>query len=92
MSGRYTTGIDNGAFQLHEKEEPPGGRKRSLAQLTREVLPRMENYRHSRRAAKRPSLGELHGGEEQLKVRSLQVLIAIKRFQLEFTNANKIYQ
>ncbi|CAH2267293.1 jg14760 [Pararge aegeria aegeria] len=36
-------------------------RKRSLAQLTREALPRMENYRNSRRALKRPSLGELHG-------------------------------
>lgn len=36
-------------------------RKRSLAQLTREALPRMENYRNSRRALKRPSLGEIHG-------------------------------
>lgn len=36
-------------------------RKRSLAQLTREALPRMENYRSSKRAFKRPSLGELHG-------------------------------
>lgn len=36
-------------------------RKRSLAQLTREALPRMENYRNSKRALKRPSLGELHG-------------------------------
>lgn len=38
-----------------------GKRKRSLAQLTREALPRMENYRNSKRALKRPSLGELHG-------------------------------
>lgn len=36
-------------------------RKRSLAQLTREALPRLENYRNSKRALKRPSLGELHG-------------------------------
>ncbi|XP_037292451.1 bumetanide-sensitive sodium-(potassium)-chloride cotransporter [Manduca sexta] len=36
-------------------------RRRSLAQLTREALPRMENYRNSKRALKRPSLGELHG-------------------------------
>ncbi|XP_050685671.1 bumetanide-sensitive sodium-(potassium)-chloride cotransporter isoform X2 [Leptidea sinapis] len=45
-------------------------RKRSLAQLTREALPRMENYRNSKRALKRPSLGELHGDhliEEDIK-------------------------
>ncbi|PZC84037.1 bumetanide-sensitive sodium-(potassium)-chloride cotransporter isoform X1 [Helicoverpa armigera] len=36
-------------------------RKRSLAQLTREALPRLDNYRNSKRALKRPSLGELHG-------------------------------
>ncbi|XP_077285790.1 sodium potassium chloride cotransporter [Arctopsyche grandis] len=38
-----------------------GNRKRSLAQLTREALPRLDNYRISKRALKRPSLGELHG-------------------------------
>lgn len=42
-------------------------RKKSLVQLTREALPRLENYRNSRRAAKRPSLGELHGGEDHVK-------------------------
>lgn len=51
---------------LHEH---PGKRRRSLAQLTREALPRLENYRNSRRALKRPSLGELHGGEDGIKVR-----------------------
>lgn len=48
--------------------ENPGKRRRSLAQLTREALPRLENYRNSRRALKRPSLGELHGGEDGIKV------------------------
>lgn len=49
-------------------ENNPGRRRRSLAQLTREALPRLENYRNSRRALKRPSLGELHGGEDGIKV------------------------
>lgn len=44
--------------------DPAGKRRRSLAQFTREALPRLENYRNSKRALKRPSLGELHGGEE----------------------------
>lgn len=43
-------------------------RKKSLVQLTREALPRLENYRNSKRAVKRPSLGELHGGEDSVKV------------------------
>lgn len=43
-------------------------RKKSLVQITKEVLPRLENYRNSRRAVKRPSLGELHGTEEYVNV------------------------
>jgi hypothetical protein len=43
-------------------------RKFSLAQLTREALPRLDNYRISKRALKRPSLGELHGDPEQKAV------------------------
>ncbi|KAJ8946616.1 hypothetical protein NQ318_007219 [Aromia moschata] len=42
-------------------------RKKSIVQLTREALPRLENYRNSRRAVKRPSLGELHGGDDNVK-------------------------
>lgn len=38
-------------------------RKKSLMQLTKEALPRLENYRNSRKAVKRPSLGQLHGEE-----------------------------
>lgn len=44
--------------------DPQGKRRKSLAQFTREALPRLENYRNSKRQMKRPSLGELHGGEE----------------------------
>ncbi|XP_045483258.1 bumetanide-sensitive sodium-(potassium)-chloride cotransporter isoform X2 [Harmonia axyridis] len=43
-------------------------RKKSLVQMTREALPRLENYRNSRRAIKRPSLGELHGGDDFVKI------------------------
>lgn len=53
-------------------------RRRSLAQLTREALPRLENYRNSRRALKRPSIGELlHGSEkvQEVRILSLQKLI-----------------
>ncbi|KAK9703967.1 hypothetical protein QE152_g28993 [Popillia japonica] len=49
-------------------DDPPiQKRKRSLVQMTKEALPRLENYRNSRRALKRPSLGELHGGEDTNK-------------------------
>ncbi|CAG9836957.1 unnamed protein product [Diabrotica balteata] len=72
-------GIENTGFQLQESgEHIKNGhpvvnqnnslqvpkRKKSLVQLTREALPRLENYRNSRKAVKRPSLGELHEGEE----------------------------
>lgn len=46
-------------------------RRRSLAQMTREALPRLDFYRNSRRALRRPSLGELHGEEIQNKVTNL---------------------
>ncbi|XP_057662624.1 bumetanide-sensitive sodium-(potassium)-chloride cotransporter isoform X1 [Diorhabda carinulata] len=80
MEGRFTIGergIDNTGFQLQEKGDfvknghpvinqtaQVPNRKKSLVQLTREVLPRLENYRNSRKACKRPSLSELHEGEE----------------------------
>uniref|UniRef100_A0A1A9X1V7 Bumetanide-sensitive sodium-(Potassium)-chloride cotransporter n=1 Tax=Glossina brevipalpis TaxID=37001 RepID=A0A1A9X1V7_9MUSC len=35
-------------------------RKYSLAQLTQEALPRLDNYRISKRNLKRPSIGQLH--------------------------------
>lgn len=57
---------------LHEN---PGRRRRSLVQLTREALPRLENYRHSKRALKRPSLGELHEGNDFIKVGKLFVAV-----------------
>lgn len=56
-------------------DNPPPKRKRSLVQLTREALPRLENYRNSKRALKRPSLGELHGGEETIKVNNFRIIL-----------------
>lgn len=41
----------------------------SLAQLTREALPRLDHYRNCIQATKRPSLGELHGDISEEKVR-----------------------
>ncbi|KAK5649405.1 hypothetical protein RI129_000434 [Pyrocoelia pectoralis] len=64
--------------------ENPAKRKRSLAQLTREALPRLENYRNSKRALKRPSLGELlHGREENAKEASAGPENADEKIQLE---------
>jgi len=42
-------------------------RKSSLGQLTREALPRLDHFRISGRAFKRPSLGELYGDPTQKK-------------------------
>lgn len=50
-------------------------RRKSIVQLTREALPRLENYRNSKRAAKRPSLGELHGGDDNIKKVSFFFLV-----------------
>lgn len=59
---RQSVDVERGIAQSETWLHDSGWRrKRSLAQLTREALPRMENYRHSKRAFKRPSLGELHG-------------------------------
>lgn len=56
----------------HQSSGPQNGqipkRKKSLMQLTKEALPRLENYRNSRKAVKRPSLGQLHGGEDVIAV------------------------
>lgn len=45
--------------QLYTPE--PQERKISLVHLTREALPRLDNYRNCKSAIKRPSIGELHG-------------------------------
>lgn len=59
---RGTNGnLETGTITSPLDVEYVGNRKRSLAQLTREALPRLDNYRISKRALKRPSLGELHG-------------------------------
>jgi hypothetical protein len=43
--------------------------RNSLAQLTREALPRLEHYRNCTEAIKRPSLGEVYGEPSEGKVR-----------------------
>ncbi|XP_063227060.1 bumetanide-sensitive sodium-(potassium)-chloride cotransporter [Bacillus rossius redtenbacheri] len=43
------------------------GRKISLAQLTMEALPRLDNYKNTVQATKRPSMGHLHGEEYDVK-------------------------
>ena len=47
--------------QLYTPEPEPQERKISLVHLTREALPRLDNYRNCKSAIKRPSIGELHG-------------------------------
>lgn len=47
---------------------PNGDRKKSFVHHTMEALPRVDNYRNDIQALKRPSLGELHGEEKELKV------------------------
>lgn len=67
MNNRLKVSNDTDAYSVASTtclHDPQGKRRRSLAQFTREALPRLENYRNSKRALKRPSLGELHGGEE----------------------------
>lgn len=43
-------------------------RKRSFQHHTLEALPRVDNYRNDFEGLKRPSLGELHGEEKDLRV------------------------
>jgi hypothetical protein len=47
----------------------PKSHRNSLAQLTREALPRLDHYRNCIQAIKRPSLGELYGDASEVKVR-----------------------
>lgn len=83
-SENSVVGVENSAFTSDENsaEKPSNGnipvtntsylqvpkRKKSIVQWTREALPRLENYRNSKKAVKRPSLGELHGGDDGNKV------------------------
>lgn len=64
-SKHYMRNSQQNAYQ-HNGQVPK--RKKSLMQLTKEALPRLENYRNSKKAVKRPSLGQLHGGEEVIAV------------------------
>nr|CAD7437439.1 unnamed protein product [Timema bartmani] len=62
-----TTGASSGELYNSNSTtclyDPTGVRKISLAQLTLEALPRLDNYKNCENATKRPSLGELHGEE-----------------------------
>lgn len=69
------------APNLYEPNHGHQRRKKSLVQLTREALPRLENYRNSRRAAKRPSIGELHGGEDNHGVKVCNTQFCVKAVQ-----------
>jgi hypothetical protein len=51
----------------------------SLAHLTREALPRLDHYRNSLRAIKRPSLGELHGESSEEKVSPLYITTQVNK-------------
>lgn len=82
---------ENGGFMLQENGSLSGNgtfkhrasvensidkrRRKSIVQITKEVLPRLENYRNSRRAVKRPSLGELHGPDDYNKVTKMLINI-----------------
>ncbi|XP_017467653.1 PREDICTED: bumetanide-sensitive sodium-(potassium)-chloride cotransporter [Rhagoletis zephyria] len=55
---------------LRKNSRQEDDRKYSLAQLTTEALPRLDNYRISKRNMKRPSIGELHG---ELQEQSIQM-------------------
>nr|XP_014091112.1 bumetanide-sensitive sodium-(potassium)-chloride cotransporter [Bactrocera oleae] len=55
---------------LRKNSRQEDERKFSLAQLTTEALPRLDNYRISKRNMKRPSIGELHG---ELQEQSIQM-------------------
>ncbi|KAK6631514.1 hypothetical protein RUM44_006041 [Polyplax serrata] len=48
-----------------------GDRKRSFQHHTLEALPRLDNYRNDFDGLKRPSLGELHGEEKDMKLDNL---------------------
>ncbi|KAG5681038.1 hypothetical protein PVAND_010504 [Polypedilum vanderplanki] len=49
----------------HTSIDIGNGRKLSLAQLTRDKLPRLDHFRLSKRLFKRPSVGELYGDAQQ---------------------------
>lgn len=63
-----TSEVSSSTSKLYDIKKKAEKRKKSLAQYYREAFPRLENYRISKRASKRPSLGQLHGGDEASKV------------------------
>jgi hypothetical protein len=61
--------LDHGNVTYPVVSSDPKIRRNSLAQLTREALPRLDHYRNCIQATKRPSLGELYGEPSEVKVR-----------------------
>jgi hypothetical protein len=60
VQGHITYPVVNSDPKIH---------RNSLAQLTREALPRLDHYRNCVEATRRPSLGELYGDPSGAKVR-----------------------
>lgn len=67
-SSPSTVCVENAENSLKEINSSP---------ITTEALPRLENYRTSRRTAKRPSLGELHGQNDNTKVNNFHFLFLL---------------
>ncbi|PNF24775.1 Bumetanide-sensitive sodium-(potassium)-chloride cotransporter [Cryptotermes secundus] len=59
--------LDQGNVTYPVVSSDPKIRRNSLAQLTREALPRVDHYRNCIEATKRPSLGELYGEPSGVK-------------------------
>jgi hypothetical protein len=65
-------GVLETSLNMNPEPAPQLGPRRSLVHMTREALPRMANYRNmmSVQAQQRPTLGELHEGVKDAKVRT----------------------
>lgn len=61
--------LDSGSYHHGDPESKPRNRERnSFCTLTLESLPTVDSYSNNTDAAKRPSLGELHGEPAYIKV------------------------
>lgn len=60
---------------------PQKTEKRKKSFFIREALPRLENYRNSKRAIKRPSLWQLHG-EEKVRILKFKINIHFNELHL----------
>jgi hypothetical protein len=71
--------LDQGHITYPVVSSDPKIHRNSIAQLTREALPRLDHYRNCIQATKRPSLGELYG-ESEGKVRKFNASERTQRF------------